>query len=73
MEKYIERMIEERDELSKKIKAGKKYATREYYLNNDGNPSVEMLQEQLRHMTSYIMMLNGRIYYEIAKCEGKLV
>jgi len=73
MEKYIERMVKERDELSVKIKTGRKYITREYYLKNDGNPSTEMLEEQLKHMTSYIVILNGRIYYELAKSEGKLV
>jgi len=62
MQKFLERMIEERNCLKSKLdKAEKAVANPPYGCNGK---SLELLKEQVIHMKAYLDVLNKRIEYE---------
>jgi len=65
MQKFIERMYIERDDLKGKIAKAKKAIDNPPY-GSDAE-GLKLLSEQVTHMESYLAVLEKRISYEEAK------
>lgn len=66
MQKYIERMITERDDLKGKILRAKKAIENPPY--GSDKEGLEMLSKQVEIMDQYFDILSKRINYEVLKC-----
>ena len=65
MQKYIERMIVERDDLKGKISRAKKAIENPPY-GSDAE-GLKLLSEQVTHMEDYLAVLEKRISHEESK------
>lgn len=65
MQKYIERMIVERDDLKGKIAKAKKAIENPPY--GSDTEGLSLLSEQVTHMKNYLEVLEKRITHEEAK------
>jgi hypothetical protein len=65
MQKYIEKMKTEAQELDARIKRAEKAIENPPY--NAGAKSIELLKSQLKYMKGYSEVLHERINYEVGK------
>lgn len=65
MQKYIERMIVERDDLKGKISKAKKAIENPPYGSDE--EGLALLAEQVKHMENYLAVLEKRISHEESK------